>query len=45
MIDDGEFEFTFIAKALGACLVLLVITLLCEGLISVLWRLVENGVL
>lgn len=44
MTDDEEFEFTFIVKALGVVLVLLVSTLLFKGLMAVLWRLVEEGV-
>lgn len=44
MIDNEDFEFTFIAKALGVVLVLMVVTLLFRGLMAVLWRLVEEGV-
>jgi len=44
-IDNKEFEFTFIAKAIGIGLVLLVATILCKGLMNVLWWLVEEGVL
>ena len=45
MIDNEEFEFTFIAKAIGLVLVLLVVTLLCRGLMNILWRLAEKGIL
>lgn len=44
MTDDEDFEFTFIAKAFGVVLVLMVATLLFKSLMSVLWRLVEEGV-
>ena len=44
MIDDEDFKFTFIAKAIGVVLVLSVATLLFKGLMTVLWRLVEEGV-
>lgn len=45
MKEDEDFEFTFIAKAIGIVLVLIVATLLLKGLVDIFWRLVESGVL